>query len=82
VRDKIPPTRSTGLSFSRNSHTRHRYRSGTTLVTARPNASPLLTHGAAAGLFLLYFTITTTRALFSPDDLFALIEGFWRLGGF
>ena len=42
----------------------------------------LLTHGAATGLFLIYFTITTTRALFSPDDLFALIEGFWRLGGF
>jgi hypothetical protein len=43
----------------------------------------LLTHGAATWLFLLYkFTITTTRALFSPDDLFALIEGFWRLGGF
>jgi len=42
----------------------------------------LLTHGAATGLFILYFTIITTRALFSPDDLFVLIEGFWRLGGF
>ena len=31
---------------------------------------------------LLFVTDITTRALFSPDDLFALIEGFLASGGF
>jgi len=30
----------------------------------------------------IYSTTAITQALFSPDDLFVLIEGFWRLAVF
>jgi hypothetical protein len=90
VRDKIPPTRSTGLSLngyypsleiSTRGIATAAGRPSLPLPGARPNISPPYSW-SHNWLFLFYFTITTTRALFSPDDLFALIEGFWRLGGF
>jgi len=53
------------------------------LPGARPNVSPPYSWSRNwAFHFILYYYYITTRALFSPDDLFVLIEGFWRLGGF